>query len=102
MAQVVVNVMYNAPADPQAFEHYYAETHLPIAGRIPSVEQIVLFKGMAGPDGSAPPYYRVAQLFFADAATMGEAMGSAEGQAAVADLASFATGGVSVLVGEVV
>ena len=69
MSQVVVSVMYNAPADPQAFEDYYAATHMPIAQKIPMVEKIVLLKGVAGPDGSAPAYYRMAQIYFADAAT---------------------------------
>lgn len=102
MAQVVVNVMYNAPTDPRAFEDYYAATHLPIAGNIPMVEKIVLLKGMAGPDGSAPAFYRMAQLYFADAATMATAMATPEAQAATSDIANFATGGASVLIAEVV
>ncbi|MCJ2182641.1 EthD family reductase [Novosphingobium sp. 1949] len=101
MPQVVLNVLYNAPADPAAFEAYYASTHLPIAQAIPSLANVVLLKGVPGPDGSAPPYYRMAQLFFADAETMAAAMGSEQGQAAVADLANFASGGVRVLVAEV-
>lgn len=102
MSQIVVNVLYNAPQDPQAFESYYAETHLPIAGKIPSMDKVVLLKGLPGPDGSAPPYYRLTQLFFADADTMAAAMSSPEAEAAVGDLANFATGGVSLLVTEVV
>lgn len=102
MAQVVVNVMYNAPADPQAFEDYYAATHMPIAQKIPMVEKIVLLKGVAGPDGSAPAYYRMAQIYFADAATMAAAMATPEAQAATGDIANFATGGASVLIAEVV
>ena len=42
MAQVVVNVFYNAPADPEAFESYYHETHMPIADQIPGLEKAVL------------------------------------------------------------
>ena len=102
MTQMVVNVMYNAPADPQAFERYYAEMHMPIAAKIPSVEKIVLLKGVAGADGSVPPYYRVAQIYFADEAAMASGMSSPEAQAATADIANFATGGASVLITEVV
>jgi len=102
VTQVVVNVMYNAPADPQAFEDYYAATHMPIAGRIPMVDKFVLLKGMAGPDGGAPAYYRMAQLYFADAATMATAMATPEAQAATGDIANFATGGASVFIAEVV
>ncbi len=101
MTQVVLNVLYNAPTDPEAFEAYYAKTHLPIAQKIPEVAHFVALKGTPGPDGSAPPYYRMAQIFFADAATMATAMATPEAQAAVADIPNFATGGVTVLVAEV-
>ena len=73
MSQVVVSVMYNAPADPQAFEDYYAATHMPIA-----------------------------QNYFADAATMAAAMATPEAQAATGDIANFATGGAAVLIAQVV
>jgi uncharacterized protein (TIGR02118 family) len=43
----------------------------------------------------------VAQLFFADAAAMAASLGSPEGQATTADIANFADGGVTVLVGAV-
>nr|WP_183611931.1 EthD family reductase [Novosphingobium hassiacum] len=94
--------MYNAPVDPQAFEDYYAATHMPIAGMIPMVDKIVLLKGMEGPDGSAPAYYRMAQIYFADATTMATAMATAEAQAATSDIVNFATGGASVFIAEVV
>ena len=44
MAQVVVNVFYNAPTDPEAFEDYYHGTHMPIADQIPGLEKAVLLK----------------------------------------------------------
>lgn len=101
MAQVVVNVMYNAPSDPQAFEDYYFGTHMPIAEQIPGVDKVVLLKGLPGPDGSPPAYYRLTQIWFADASTMAAGMGSAQAQAATADIANFATGGASVMMSEV-
>jgi len=100
MSQIVVNVLYHAPADPAAFEAYYLGTHMPIAGRIPSVDKVVLLKGLPGPDGSAPPYYRLTQIWFADAATMAAAMASPEAQAATGDIPNFATGGATILVTE--
>ncbi|MFM2371870.1 MAG: hypothetical protein RIS85_1592 [Pseudomonadota bacterium] len=98
MTQIVVNVLYHAPADPAAFEAYYFGTHMPIAGKIPSVDKVVLLKGLPGPDGSAPPYYRLTQIWFADAETMAAAMASAEAQAATGDIPNFATGGATILV----
>ena len=101
MAQVVVNVMYNAPADPEAFEAYYFGTHMPIAGNNHALHKVVLLKGLPGPDGSPPPYYRLTQIWFADAAAMAAGMGSAEAQAATGDIPNFATGGTSVMISEV-
>lgn len=101
MAQVVVNVFYNAPTDPEAFEAYYLGTHMPIAEQIPGLEKAVLLKGLPGPDGSPPAYYRLTQLWYADAAAMAAAMSSPQAQAASADIANFATGGASILISEV-
>lgn len=98
---VAVTVLYNEPTDPDAFEAYYADTHLPLAGTIPGVSNVVLIKCHPDANGAKPAYYRIAQLFFTDAAQMGASMGSAEGQATVADLANFATGGVTVVTGDV-
>ena len=43
----------------------------------------------------------MAELYFDDAAHMQGVMGSPEGKKTVADLANFATGGVTVMVAEV-
>lgn len=99
---MVVNVLYHAPTDPAAFEAYYATHHMPLVARIAGVAQTRLIKCLPNADGSAPAYYRIAQLFFADAAAMGSSMGSAAGQAAVADIGNFADNGVVVIVGEAV
>ena len=98
---LVLNVLYNAPSDPAAFEEYYAATHLPLVAKMQGVAKAELIKCLPGPDGAAPAFYRIAQLYFTDAAAMGAAMASPEAQAAVADIANFATGGVTVVTGEV-
>jgi uncharacterized protein (TIGR02118 family) len=43
----------------------------------------------------------MAELYFAGAAEMQQSMGSPEGQATAADLANFATGGVTMIIGAV-
>ena len=96
---VVLNVLYNEPHDPAAFEAYYAKTHLPLVAKMKGVAKVVLIKALPGADGSKPAYYRIAQLYFRDAAQMGRTMGSAAGKAAVADLGNFADGGVTVVAG---
>ncbi len=93
-----VTVIYNHPTDPEAFEKYYAETHTPIALKIPDMIRFELTKFTETPDGQ-PAYYRMAEMCFATAEDMQAAMASPEGQAAANDLANFASGGVKFLIG---
>lgn len=94
-------VLYGKPSDPAAFEEYYANTHLPIAGKIPGVRRFEAGRIAGNQDGGDPPYYRVAELWFDSLEAMDASMSSPEGQATVADLPNFATGGATVLVAEV-
>lgn len=93
-------VLYNHPADPEAFEKYYAEIHTPLALKIPNLKSFEVTKFIETPQGK-PDFYRVAELGFESAEDMQAAMSSAEGQAAAGDLANFATGGVHFLIGGV-
>jgi len=101
MAMVKLTVLYGHPADSAAFETYYSQTHMPLAVKIPNLVRIEGARVGPTPDGSQPPYYRTADLWFADQASLEAALGSSEGQAAVADLANFATGGATTLVSEI-
>ena len=93
-----VTVLYNHPVNPADFEGYYAETHIPIAMRIPGVTRWEMTKFMPTPDGE-PEYYRMAEAWFGSGEDMERALRSAEGQAAVQDLGNFATGGATLLIG---
>lgn len=94
-------VMYGHPKDPAAFEKYYAETHLPIAGKIPGVQKVEVAKFVGTPDGGQASKYRIASVYFNSMEELQQNMGSAEGQATVNDIPNFATGGVDVSVAEV-
>lgn len=94
-------LLYGHPTDPEAFEKYYAETHLPIAAKMKGVEKLELTKFISAPDGGKAAYYRMAELYFLSTDQMQETMASPEGQATSADLANFATGGVTMLIGVV-
>lgn len=98
---VKLTVLYGQPTSPAAFEKYYAETHLPIAAKIQGVRRIELSKVMSAADGGASAFYRLADLYFDDAEHMQRVMSTPEGKATVADLANFATGGVTTLVSKV-
>jgi uncharacterized protein (TIGR02118 family) len=94
-----VTVLYGHPTNPDDFEKYYEEIHAPIASSMKGVLRFELTKFSAGPDGSPPAYYRMAELYFTDQNQMQRVMASPEGRATVADIANFATGGATVLVG---
>ena len=98
---VKLTVLYGQPKSPEAFEKYYAQTHMPIAAKMQGVRRIELSKVTGTVDGSAPAFYRLADLYFDDLGHMKRVMATPEGKATAADLANFATGGVTMLVSNV-
>ncbi len=96
-----LTVLYGHPTDPEAFENYYRDHHMPLVAKMQGIAKVELTIMLGGPDGSSPEYYRMAELYFLDASQMQTTMGSPEGQATAADLANFATGGAKVIIGTV-
>jgi uncharacterized protein (TIGR02118 family) len=94
MAQLVV--MYKTPKDPAAFDKHYFEKHVPLAKTIPGVRKYEVSQGGVMSPAGASSYHLVAMLQFDSAAAIQQAFGSAEGQAAVADVQTFASGGVDI------
>lgn len=97
---VKLTVLYGLPEDPEAFEDYYANSHVPLAARIPNVQRFESGR-VAAPDGGNPPYQRIAELWFESASVMQESLSSPEGKAATDDIPNFANGGATVFVSEV-
>lgn len=94
-------VLYQPPADPAAFDRYYAEIHIPIARKMPGLRAYTVSAGRpAVLAGDAAPHL-VAELDFDNRAALEKALQSPEGQAAAADLAHFAQAGVTLLSYEV-
>ena len=96
---IKLTVLYGHPADPAAFESYYANTHLPLVAKMKGFEKAELTKFLNAPDGSKAAHYRMAEFWFSNPEALQTTMGSPEGQATAADLANFATGGVTLLTG---
>ena len=94
-----ITVLYGHPVDPEKFEKYYKEKHLPLAMTIEGVDKWELTKILGTPDGQKADYYRIAEMYFTTVEQMQDAMASSEGQATVKDLTNFATGGVKVMIG---
>jgi uncharacterized protein (TIGR02118 family) len=95
MAQLVV--MYKTPREAAAFDKHYFEKHVPLAKKIAGVRNYQVSKGPVATPGGPSAYHLVAILKFDDMAAIQKAFASPEGQAAVADVQSFATGGVDIL-----
>jgi uncharacterized protein (TIGR02118 family) len=62
--------LFGHPDDPDAFEEYYASTHVPLVKKIPNVQRFEAARIVATPDGSEPPYYRIGELYFEDVEQM--------------------------------
>ena len=95
MAQLVV--MYKMPNDTAAFDKYYAEKHIPIAKKLPGLRKYEISQGPVATPAGPSGYHLVALLHFDNLAAIQAAFGSAEGQAAVADVPNFATGGADIV-----
>jgi uncharacterized protein (TIGR02118 family) len=98
-----VIVLYNQPKDTTAFEKYYAEKHVPLfashAQEI-GVTRVELVKFPATIDGQRPALYRMADLRWESRAALEKGIATAGFKAVAADLPNFATGGVTVLIGQ--
>jgi len=98
-----VTVIYNAPQSPAAFEKYYWETHVPLVGEKQAEVGFTgaeLTKFDATLDGKKPTYYRQAVLWFNSMADLEKGIATPGFKAIGDDLANFATGGLTAMVGE--
>jgi uncharacterized protein (TIGR02118 family) len=94
-------VLYGHPQDPAAFDRYYQEAHIPIARRMKGLKKWTIGKVTGTPGGEPPPYYYVADLYMESREEFEALLASPEGQAAVADVPNYATGGVTFVYTEV-
>ena len=94
-------VLYGQPEDPAAFDKYYYETHIPLAKRMKGLKKWTVGKVTGSADGKPSPYYYIADLCMESRAAFDELLASPEGQAAVADVPNYATGGATFLYTEI-
>jgi len=90
-----LTVLYGHPENPAEFDRYYYETHVPIAKRMKGLKGWTLGKCESATPGEPPPYYMIVGLFADTRADLEAILESPEGQAAIADVPNFATGGCS-------
>ncbi|MEJ2889095.1 EthD family reductase [Actinomycetospora aeridis] len=93
----ILTVLYHHPDDPAAFDKYYRATHVPLGAAIPDVRSFT-YRNTVSLDENPPPYHLIAELAFDSLEALQGALASEAGQAAVADVPNFATGGVTMFV----
>lgn len=98
---IQLTVLYGKPQDPAAFDRHYQETHAKLAQKIPGLKGFVVNKPASLNPQEPAPYYLIADLYFENMAALQAALQSPEGQAAAGDLQNFASGGATLLAGEV-
>jgi uncharacterized protein (TIGR02118 family) len=95
MAEVMVH--YKTPKDPSAFDKYYAETHIPLAKKMPGLRKFQVSRGPVATPAGLSGIHMVAILTFDSMAAIQSAFGSAEGKATAADVPKFASGGADIM-----
>ena len=95
MAQIVVT--YKTPKDTAAFDKYYAETHTPLAKKMPGLRKFQISQGPVATPAGASDIYLIATLTFDSMAAIGAVFASPEGKATAGDLPNFASGGVDIV-----
>ena len=95
MAEVLV--LYKTPKDAAAFDKYYAETHIPLAKKMPGLRKFEISQGPVATPAGASGFHLIATLTFDSMAAIQKAFASAEGQAAAGDVPKFATGGANMV-----
>lgn len=95
-----LTVLYGHPTDPAAFDRYYHEVHLPIAAKMKGLKGWTIGKCTSVIPGERPAYYMIVGLYAESRDAMEAILASPEGQAAIADVPKFATGGATFLYNE--
>jgi uncharacterized protein (TIGR02118 family) len=85
-------VVYETPADPEAFDLHYREVHIPLAKKLPGLRRYTVSRN-AAPVRGGEPFYLVAELDWDDMDALRAAFASPEGQATARDVAELAPDG---------
>ncbi len=87
-----LTVLYGRPADPETFDRYYVETHLPLAEAMQGLTGWNLTWTSQQDGDLEVDVHLVVDLYAEDRAAMDAVLASPEGRAAADDVPNFATG----------
>lgn len=94
-----LTVLYGRPTDPEEFDRYYREVHLPIAKQMTGLTGWTLTWPTRQEGDELPHLHLIVDLYAEDETAMQAVLDSEAGQAASADVPNFATGGATFLHG---
>jgi uncharacterized protein (TIGR02118 family) len=77
--------VYEAPADPEAFDRHYREVHIPLIRHLPGLRRYTVGRDVAALHGA--PYYLITELEWDTMDELRAAFASPEGRATAADAA---------------
>ncbi len=95
-----LTVLYGHPQDPAEFDRYYHEIHIPLAKTMPGLQGWTIGKCESATPGEKPPYYMIVGLFADTRADLEAILASPQGQATIADVPNFASGGCTFMFDE--
>jgi uncharacterized protein (TIGR02118 family) len=92
-----LTVLYGHPTDPAKFDRYYHEIHIPIAKKMKGLKGWNIGKCEPTDPGAEAPHYMIVGLYADSPEQMQTILASPEGQATIADVPNFATGGATMM-----
>ena len=95
-----LTVLYGHPNDPDEFDRYYREVHIPLARKMKGLKGWTIGKCQAINQNEKPTYYMIVGLYGESREAIEAVLNSPEGKATVDDVPNFATGGVTFLYDE--
>ncbi|MGH8616017.1 MAG: EthD family reductase [Gammaproteobacteria bacterium] len=97
MANVKFMVMYPRPTDIEAFEKLYQDEHVPMAvEKLAGKTKFIATKILATPEGTPPPFYRIAEVYFPSLEALEACAQSAGGKETLAHAVEISSGGAPV------
>ena len=98
MASVKLVVIYPRPKDIEVFEKLYQEEHVPMAvDKLAGKTKFIATKVVATPDGTPPPFYRIAEVHFPSLEALQACAQSDGGKETVAHAVKISSGGAPIL-----
>ena len=94
-ADAKITVLYAQPKSTEEFDKHYFEKHVPMLNAIKEVKKVEVSKPAPGPNGAAPPYYQITEIYFDSPEALKATTESPAWAAVRADAATFIVPGSS-------